>query len=107
MDSAYRRQNDPRVDTQCTNAPYLRIWQLSFSPGQLLYSLQHGGWLATSKRYSRWYTFDPTQSDLAGGRVAIAYGRDAADVAVYTQFGTPVELLRMSVTVIRHPEAPS
>ncbi len=47
----------------------------------------------------RWYTFDPTRNDLIGGRVAIAYGRDAADVAIYTQFGDPVELLRMSVRV--------
>ncbi|TWT56013.1 transglutaminase domain-containing protein [Allorhodopirellula solitaria] len=51
----------------------------------------------------RWFTFDPTQSDLQGGRVAIAYGRDAADVAIYTQFGAPVELLRMEVTVERRP----
>ena len=49
----------------------------------------------------RWYTFDPTQDDLQGGRVAIAYGRDAADVAIYTQFGDPVELLRMDVSVER------
>lgn len=49
----------------------------------------------------RWYTFDPTQDDLQGGRVAIAYGRDAADVAIYTQFGDPVELLDMKVTVER------
>ena len=47
----------------------------------------------------RWYTFDPTQDSLQGARVAIAYGRDAADVAVYTQFGDPVELLRMDVGV--------
>ncbi len=49
----------------------------------------------------RWYTFDPTQSNLQGGRVAIAYGRDAADVAIYTQFGDPVSLLSMNVTVNR------
>jgi transglutaminase-like putative cysteine protease len=49
----------------------------------------------------RWYTFDPTQTDLMGGRVAIAYGRDAADVAIYTQFGDPVELVRMTVQVER------
>ncbi|MCH1569713.1 MAG: transglutaminase family protein, partial [Longimicrobiales bacterium] len=49
----------------------------------------------------RWYTFDPTQKDLLGGRVAIAYGRDAADVAIYTQFGDPVELVRMAVKVER------
>ncbi len=47
----------------------------------------------------RWYTFDPTQDTLHGARVAIAYGRDAADVAVYNQFGDPVELLQMLVTV--------
>jgi transglutaminase-like putative cysteine protease len=50
---------------------------------------------------NRWYTFDPTQDDLQGGRVAIAYGRDAADVAIYTQFGNPVDLLSMQVTVDR------
>jgi transglutaminase-like putative cysteine protease len=50
---------------------------------------------------NRWYTFDPTQVDLQGGRVAIAYGRDAADVAVYTQFGDPVDLLSMQVSVER------
>jgi transglutaminase-like putative cysteine protease len=50
---------------------------------------------------NRWYTFDPTQADLEGGRVAIAFGRDAADVAVYTQFGDPVALLNMSVSVER------
>lgn len=54
----------------------------------------------------RWYTFDPTQENLQGGRVAIAYGRDAADVAIYTQFGDPVDLLSMHVTVTRMPTLP-
>jgi transglutaminase-like putative cysteine protease len=54
----------------------------------------------------RWYTFDPTQANLQGARVAIAYGRDAADVAIYTQFGNPVTLLRMEVSVERLPTAP-
>ena len=49
----------------------------------------------------RWYAFDPTQDNPRGGRIAIAYGRDAADVAIYTQFGDPVDLLRMEVTVRR------
>ncbi|MGJ8678218.1 MAG: transglutaminase domain-containing protein [Akkermansiaceae bacterium] len=49
----------------------------------------------------RWYTFDPTQNSLQGGRVAIAYGRDAADVAIFTQFGDPVDLLNMNVSVER------
>lgn len=38
----------------------------------------------------RWYTFDPTQETPKGGYVAIGYGRDAADVAVYNQFGPAV-----------------
>lgn len=36
----------------------------------------------------RWYTFDATQPEPRGGRIAIAYGRDAADVAMVTQFGS-------------------
>lgn len=35
----------------------------------------------------RWYAFDATQAEMSGGYVAIGYGRDAADVAVYNQFG--------------------
>lgn len=35
----------------------------------------------------RWYTFDATQSEPRGNRIAIAYGRDAADVALANQFG--------------------
>lgn len=54
----------------------------------------------------RWYTFDPTQSSLDGARVAIAYGRDAADVAIFTQFGDPVELLELTVNVERLPTPP-
>jgi transglutaminase-like putative cysteine protease len=38
----------------------------------------------------RWYTFDATQSELTGGYVVIGYGRDAADIAIYNQFGAPV-----------------
>lgn len=49
----------------------------------------------------RWYTFDPTQSGQQGGRVAIAYGRDAADVAIYSQFGDPVDLTHMAISVER------
>lgn len=55
----------------------------------------------------RWYTFDPTQDSLRGARVAIAYGRDAADVAIYNQFGDPVELLQMLVTVEQLHDPPS
>lgn len=35
----------------------------------------------------RWYTFDATQEEARGGRIAIAYGRDAADVALITELG--------------------
>ncbi len=49
----------------------------------------------------RWYAFDPTQPDLSGGRIAIAYGRDAADVAIFTQFGDPVPITGMQVSVER------
>lgn len=55
----------------------------------------------------RWYTFDPTQPGLGGGRVAIAYGRDAADVAILTQFGDPVPMTRMLVNVQRMAGPPA
>ncbi len=38
----------------------------------------------------RWYGFDPTQSEATGGYVTVACGRDAADVAIYNQFGPSV-----------------
>ncbi|WP_372881638.1 transglutaminase family protein [Psychromonas sp.] len=47
----------------------------------------------------RWYTFDATQAVLKGGYVAIGYGRDAADVAVYNQFGPPVIPIEQCVEV--------
>lgn len=46
----------------------------------------------------RWYTFDATQPEPRGNRIAIAYGRDATDVALATQFGV-LELLKMQVWV--------
>jgi transglutaminase-like putative cysteine protease len=46
----------------------------------------------------RWFTFDATQRVPKGNRVAVAYGRDAADVALVTQFG-PMELVLMDVFV--------
>lgn len=47
----------------------------------------------------RWYTFDPTQSELCGGRVIIAFGRDAADVSIFHQFGLGCLLNSMDVRV--------
>ncbi|NVK39884.1 MAG: transglutaminase family protein [Oceanospirillaceae bacterium] len=49
----------------------------------------------------RWYTFDATQEALRPGYVAIGYGRDAADVAVYNQFGPPVYPVVQHVQVDR------
>jgi transglutaminase-like putative cysteine protease len=46
----------------------------------------------------RWYTFDATQGAPMGNRIAIAYGRDAADVALANQFG-PVNLSEINVWV--------
>ena len=46
----------------------------------------------------RWYTFDATQATPRGGRIAIAYGRDAADVALITEFG-PLQTKDMQVRV--------
>ncbi len=47
----------------------------------------------------RWYTFDATQQCLSGGRVTVAYGRDAADVAIFNQFGPALYPRDMSVRV--------
>ncbi|MBW8073604.1 MAG: transglutaminase family protein [Ferrovum sp.] len=47
----------------------------------------------------RWYTFDATQPSPIGGRVTVAYGRDAADVAVFNQFGPALYPRELSVHV--------
>lgn len=47
----------------------------------------------------RWYTFDATQDGPRGGRVTIAYGHDAADVAIFNQFGPALVSHAMQVTV--------
>jgi len=36
----------------------------------------------------RWFTFDPTEKVTRGNRIVVAYGRDAADVALATMLGT-------------------
>jgi transglutaminase-like putative cysteine protease len=46
----------------------------------------------------RWYVFDATQPKARGGRIAVAYGRDAADVALFTEYG-PVKVENMHVSV--------
>ena len=47
----------------------------------------------------RWYTFDATQPHPRGGRVTVAYGRDAADVAIFNQFGPALFPREMAVKV--------
>jgi len=49
----------------------------------------------------RWYTFDPTQPQLRPGYVAVGYGRDAADVAVYNQYGPALLPKALHVKVVR------
>lgn len=49
----------------------------------------------------RWYTFDATQAYIKGGYVAVGYGRDAADVAVYNQFGPLVYPISQTINVER------
>lgn len=49
----------------------------------------------------RWYTFDPTQNGSKTGYVVLGCGRDAADVAVYNQFGPAVYPSSKVVNVIR------
>jgi transglutaminase-like putative cysteine protease len=53
----------------------------------------------------RWYTFDATQQEPRGNRITVAYGRDAADVAIATQFG-PMQLQSMEVWVDAAPAIP-
>ena len=49
----------------------------------------------------RWYTFDATQPLLRNGYVVLGIGRDAADVAVYNQFGPPIFPVSQDVQVER------
>jgi transglutaminase-like putative cysteine protease len=46
----------------------------------------------------RWFTFDATQEEPKGNRIIIAYGKDAADVAIATYF-TNIRLTRFEVSV--------
>jgi transglutaminase-like putative cysteine protease len=49
----------------------------------------------------RWYTFDAVNWGPKGGYVAVGFGRDAADVAVYNQFGPAVYPTEQVVRVER------
>ncbi|OIP54968.1 MAG: cysteine protease [Helicobacteraceae bacterium CG2_30_36_10] len=47
----------------------------------------------------RWYSFDATQAEMRGGYVAVGYGRDAADVAIYNQFGPALYSTSQNINV--------
>jgi transglutaminase-like putative cysteine protease len=48
----------------------------------------------------RWYTFDATQRLPVGGRIVLAYGHDAADVAFISDYGQqPLQMDDMWVSV--------
>jgi transglutaminase-like putative cysteine protease len=49
----------------------------------------------------RWYAFDATQPFMRAGYVVIGYGRDAADVAVYNQYGPALYPISQNVRVIK------
>lgn len=57
-----------------------------------LYNLQPMDMHAWFEAYvgDRWYTFDATQGKREDGYIVVGYGRDAADVAIFNQFGLPV-----------------
>jgi transglutaminase-like putative cysteine protease len=46
----------------------------------------------------QWFTFDGVQKQPCGNRISIGYGRDAADVALTSNYGA-LELTSMKVTV--------
>lgn len=50
----------------------------------------------------RWFTFDGTQKSPRGNRITIGYGRDAADVALTSNYGA-LTLNEMKVTVKKAP----
>ena len=47
----------------------------------------------------QWYSFDPVDVSDGAARIAIAHGRDAADVAIYNQYGPLLLPREMRVTV--------
>ncbi len=54
----------------------------------------------------RWYTFDATQDIARGGRVTLGDDLDAAQVAIFNQFGPALEAHEMTVSVDPMDAAP-
>lgn len=65
-----------------------------------LYELQPQDLHAWFEAYvgGRWFTFDGTQGIPRGNRITIGYGRDAADVALASSYGS-LQVNHMQVTV--------
>lgn len=54
----------------------------------------------------RWYTFDATEDITRGNRIVVAYGRDAADVALASMFGNfTMQNMQVNVTPVSEAEA--
>ena len=54
----------------------------------------------------RWYTFDATQAVPRAGRIVLAYGHDAANVAFISDYGAlPLQMDEMRVEVCMADEA--
>ncbi len=52
----------------------------------------------------RWFTFDATHETTRGNRIVVAYGRDAADVALATVFGGfTMQSMKVTVTPVNQP----
>lgn len=68
-----------------------------------LYPMEMHAWFEAYVAGS-WFTFDPTQTELRGGYVVLGYGRDAADVAVYNQFGPAVYPTSQRISVLYHED---
>jgi transglutaminase-like putative cysteine protease len=47
----------------------------------------------------RWYTFDAMRKPTQGAYVAIGYGRDAADVAIFNQYGPALFPISQTIAV--------
>lgn len=55
-----------------------------------------------------WYAFDAVQQNTEGYRIEIAHGRDAADVAMVTQFGNAtLQSLHVEVELLEQEPAPT
>ena len=52
----------------------------------------------------RWFTFDARHNQPRIGRIVMARGRDAADVAISTAFGI-ANLMRFEVVTLEEPAA--